>query len=716
MRKPFSILLIFLVFLIAGVFGLAATSEAVKDKQVVLGSGGSGGAGGDDSGLPFENEAEAVADAVADAVSCVVEAFASILQDAKDLMATLLSLEETILSLISEAAQSVADLYLDYKTFLLDAMGRTVRDLGTKLLEAQGLFEDAKALSANQGSGSSAAGNEIGSGSTLSIQGEAVQGVSQDQRMEISSSANASVRQGPAPDDTVDADKMIEALESAMKRVQQMEREVFLVFKINLERTIDDAVNMIMVKVEAAVALAEEILVTPLRIYWSTLKQFFDNPCDFLNPIATAETVLTQVNDQLDGMVEAIAAIRNDVPGAFDDAETPIQLAETSAEAAGRIVDSMRALVNTKSRGSLNALNETISASRSMVRAVGIKYEMTSVMALGARPPAVDKSTSDAIRLTRKIQGKVRHMENRMQDSARASLAARQNLSSDLDRIFLNRSSKEAEAAKTTILNKIRIKHRNNNKLLSDAKSFLDREVALRVSTLSSKRQIEKESGAASKSLATASRNVAPPPLTRPTMTQQRTGSSAFALPRNSDSSPPPSMPRLSLAQPGKGTARDKLTGRKTVPPPSLRLTNPESPASSEKTSTTSRTEAVAPATRPAVSEVRSITPVRLPLVRGGTAQTITVTGSYLDRVTVQVVKGRRVVSDVTTSVRRISPTSFKVTLKALSASQAAGDDYYLRILSGRRVIKQTKFTVKIPAAQTPNRPMMRSIPRSIQR
>ncbi len=606
MRKPVSTLFVFLVILAAGVFGLTASSEAVKDTNVYEGSSGSGGAGGDDSGLPFENEAEAVADAVADAVSCVIDAFASILQDAKDLMATLWSLEETILSLISEAAQSVADLYLDYKTFLIDALGRTVSDLGTKLLEAQGLLDKAKPSSSIQGSGS-----------TLSQQAEAAPGTRQNQSQAISPSASTTVGINSTTDQSADSEEIEKALESGFRRIQDLEREVLHILKVNLDRIVDDAVNMIKAKLEAAVELAKEILVTPIRIYWNTLKMFYDNPCDFLNPIGTAETILSQVNDQMDGMVAAIAAIRNDVPGAFDDAETPIQLAESNAEAAGRIVDRMRTLLSTKDRGSLNALNETIAASRSMVRADGGKYEMTKAMALAGSPPAVDRSTSDAIRLTRKIQGRVSHMENRMRDSARTALASKQRLSSSLDRIFLNRSPQEAETAKASILNKIRIKHGSNNKLLSDAKSFLDREVASR-----------------------------------------------------------------------SRTARHPSAGRKTV----------------------------APAPRPTVPVVRNITSFRLPLIRGGTAQTVTVTGTSLDKVTVQVVKGRRLVSDVTTSVRRISPTSFKVTLEAPSTFQATGDDYYLRIVSGKRVIKQIKFTVKASETQTPSRPMTRPTPRSIQR
>ncbi len=102
---------------------------------------------------------------------------------------------------------------------------------------------------------------------------------------------------------------------------------------------------------------------------------------------------------------------------------------------------------------------------------------------------------------------------------------------------------------------------------------------------------------------------------------------------------------------------------------------------------------------------------MRLPLVRGGTAQTVTVTGTGLDNIKVQVVRGGRVVSDVTASVRRISPTSFKVTLTAPSNGQSVGSDYKLRVLSGNKVIRETGFAVEAPAIQTPTQPTMRPAP-----
>ena len=102
---------------------------------------------------------------------------------------------------------------------------------------------------------------------------------------------------------------------------------------------------------------------------------------------------------------------------------------------------------------------------------------------------------------------------------------------------------------------------------------------------------------------------------------------------------------------------------------------------------------------------------MRLPLVRGGTAQAVTVTGTGLDNIKVQVVKGGRVVSDVITSVRRISPTSFKVTLTAPSTGQSVGDDYKLRVLSGNKVIRETGFAVEAPTIQAPAPPAMRPAP-----
>ena len=158
-------------------------------------------------------------------------------------------------------------------------------------------------------------------------------------------------------------------------------------------------------------------------------------------------------------------------------------------------------------------------------------------------------------------------------------------------------------------------------------------------------------------------------------------------------------------------------TGTGIAPLP-LQPTLPRALPSRQQSLTIPRTAVVAPAPAPAQvvptfsrkTRMRvTITPMRDPLVRGGAAQEVTITGSSLDSIKVQVEKGGRVVSDVTASVMRISPTSFKVKLVALITSRSIGRDYKLRVLARRVVIGETGFAVELPATRSPARLLKRS-------
>ncbi len=315
--------------------------------------------------------------------------------------------------------------------------------------------------------------------------------------------AQAAAKAGPRPGATAhaplalpaDPQELRSALQRGAQQVSALQQSLEQQAAQRINNALQQARNQANQHLSAVQDIVNTALTAPINALLSTLNDFVAHPERLLDPVATLNTMVDDLNRNIVATMNHINdVITQDAIRTLNSVESDVNQALNAAQTGGKLVAAMRRAQQQRTAAALHDLEAQLNAGAPQQRAGGFG----AARATGAPLAAAFRFDTVHSRMRATLQGSVAPYQRVTQDlktrwsaikvkqqGLRAhpvDARARQTAQAELDRMFKGKSPAEVERAKQDLLNRARAKYGRNPALVASLEQNLNQQLHSRYS------------------------------------------------------------------------------------------------------------------------------------------------------------------------------------------------------------------------------------------
>ncbi len=316
--------------------------------------------------------------------------------------------------------------------------------------------------------------------------------------------AQAAAKAGPRPGATAhaplalpaDPQELRSALQRGAQQVSALQQSLEQQAAQRINNALQQARNQANQHLSAVQDIVNTALTAPINALLSTLNDFVAHPERLLDPVATLNTMVDDLNRNIVATMNHINdVITQDAIRTLNSVESDVNQALNAAQTGGKLVAAMRRAQQQRTAAALHDLEAQLNAGAPQQRAGGFGAARSSGPALQAASFRFDTLNS---KMRNSLKASVAPYQN-VSDKLKQRWAtvklkqqkvkprpidtrARQTAQTELDRMFKGKSPAEVERAKQDLLNRARAKFGSNPTLMASLEQNLNQQLHSRYS------------------------------------------------------------------------------------------------------------------------------------------------------------------------------------------------------------------------------------------